>query len=132
MARGVQVPHRVLYRVPHLVLYLVPHLVLRGPSPSNGVSPQLLSFVAFVLEEAVHSCVRCSALYFFEFVSCSSFLFTLLLLVLLYSFLRDRVGVACWPKVVRAPPTLLFELTLLRGVTTYAAFTSMHCCVEAA
>ncbi|XP_034409066.1 CKLF-like MARVEL transmembrane domain-containing protein 6 [Cyclopterus lumpus] len=59
----------------------------------------LLSFVAFILEEMVHSCISCSTLYFFEFVSCSSFLFTLLLLVLLYTSLRGRVGISCWPQL---------------------------------
>ncbi|KAF3855579.1 hypothetical protein F7725_016302, partial [Dissostichus mawsoni] len=40
----------------------------------------MLSLVAFLLEEVVSSCLSCSALYFFEFVS---FLFTLLLLIFL-------------------------------------------------
>ncbi|XP_031733146.1 CKLF-like MARVEL transmembrane domain-containing protein 6 [Anarrhichthys ocellatus] len=59
----------------------------------------LLSFVAFILEEMVISCSSCSALYFFEFVSCSAFLFTLLLLILLYTSLNTRVGISCWPKL---------------------------------
>ncbi|XP_041798564.1 CKLF-like MARVEL transmembrane domain-containing protein 6 [Chelmon rostratus] len=63
------------------------------------VTEVLLSFVAFVLEEAVHSCVSCTALYFFEFVSCTAFLFTLLLLVLLTTTLHTRVGITCWPKL---------------------------------
>ncbi|KAG7999599.1 CKLF-like MARVEL transmembrane domain-containing protein 6 [Nibea albiflora] len=61
----------------------------------------LLSFVAFILEEVVNSCVQCSALYFFEFVSCTAFLFTLLLLVLLSTTLHTRVGITCWPSLVR-------------------------------
>ncbi|XP_070692201.1 CKLF-like MARVEL transmembrane domain-containing protein 6 [Pempheris klunzingeri] len=59
----------------------------------------LLSFVAFVLEEMVSSCTSCSALYFFEFVSCTAFLFTLLLLILLSTTLLDRVGISCWPTL---------------------------------
>ncbi|XP_029283503.1 LOW QUALITY PROTEIN: CKLF-like MARVEL transmembrane domain-containing protein 6 [Cottoperca gobio] len=59
----------------------------------------LLSFVAFILEEVVTSCVSCSALYFFEFVSCTAFLFTLLLLTLLSTALHTRVGVSCWPRL---------------------------------
>ncbi|XP_044062810.1 CKLF-like MARVEL transmembrane domain-containing protein 6 [Siniperca chuatsi] len=59
----------------------------------------LLSFVAFILEEVVHSCISCTALYFFEFVSCTAFLFTLLLLVLLSTTLHTRVGITCWPKL---------------------------------
>ncbi|XP_069581784.1 CKLF-like MARVEL transmembrane domain-containing protein 6, partial [Brachyistius frenatus] len=61
----------------------------------------LLSFLAFLLEEVVNSCISCSALYFFEFVSCTAFLFTLLLLILLATTLHDRVGVTCWPRLVR-------------------------------
>lgn len=59
----------------------------------------LLSFVAFVTEEVVTSCISCSPLYFFEFVSCTAFLFTLLLLILLASPLHQRVGITCWPML---------------------------------
>uniref|UniRef100_A0A8B9JEP5 CKLF-like MARVEL transmembrane domain containing 6 n=1 Tax=Astyanax mexicanus TaxID=7994 RepID=A0A8B9JEP5_ASTMX len=62
--------------------------------------PQLLSFVAFVLEEVVSNCTSCGPLYFFEFVSCTAFLFTLLLLVLLVTPLYLRVGITCWPQLV--------------------------------
>ncbi|KAF3855575.1 hypothetical protein F7725_016298 [Dissostichus mawsoni] len=48
----------------------------------------MLSLVAFLLEEVVSSCLSCSALYFFEFVS---FLFTLLLLIFLATLLHGRV-----------------------------------------
>lgn len=57
----------------------------------------LLSFAAFITEEVVNSCISCSALYFFEFVSCTAFLFTLLLLILLSTPLHTRVGISCWP-----------------------------------
>ncbi|XP_049324529.1 CKLF-like MARVEL transmembrane domain-containing protein 6 [Astyanax mexicanus] len=57
----------------------------------------LLSFVAFVLEEVVSNCTSCAPLYFFEFVSCTAFLFTLLLLILLVTPLYLRVGITCWP-----------------------------------
>ncbi|CAJ1061233.1 CKLF-like MARVEL transmembrane domain-containing protein 6 [Xyrichtys novacula] len=59
----------------------------------------LLSFLAFILEEVVNSCMSCTALYFFEFVSCTAFLFTLLLLILLSTSLHSRVGITCWPKL---------------------------------
>ncbi|XP_037309831.2 CKLF-like MARVEL transmembrane domain-containing protein 6 [Pungitius pungitius] len=59
----------------------------------------LLSFVAFVLEETVLRCLSCFALYFFEFVSCTAFLFTLLLLILLITTLKDQVGISCWPQL---------------------------------
>ncbi|XP_068180407.1 CKLF-like MARVEL transmembrane domain-containing protein 6 isoform X1 [Antennarius striatus] len=59
----------------------------------------LLSLVAFVLEELVQACSRCSALYLFEFVSCTTFIFTLALLVILATTLQTRVGGVCWPRV---------------------------------
>ncbi|XP_071325199.1 CKLF-like MARVEL transmembrane domain-containing protein 6 [Trachinotus anak] len=59
----------------------------------------LLSFVAFILEEVVSACDNCTALYFFEFVSCTAFLFTLLLLILLSTQLHSRVGIPCWPSL---------------------------------
>ncbi|XP_051577252.1 CKLF-like MARVEL transmembrane domain-containing protein 6 [Myxocyprinus asiaticus] len=59
----------------------------------------LLSFVAFVLEEVVSNCSSCGPLYFFEFVSCTAFFFTLLLLILLATTLHQRVGISCWPSV---------------------------------
>ncbi|XP_036414839.1 CKLF-like MARVEL transmembrane domain-containing protein 6 [Colossoma macropomum] len=59
----------------------------------------LLSFVAFVLEEVVNNCMSCAPLYFFEFVSCTAFLFTLLLLILLSTQLHTKVGITCWPHL---------------------------------
>ncbi|XP_035274549.1 CKLF-like MARVEL transmembrane domain-containing protein 6 [Anguilla anguilla] len=63
------------------------------------VAEVILSFLAFVLEEVVISCVSCSPLYFFEFVSCTAFLFTALLLILLSTVLHQKVGIDCWPAV---------------------------------
>lgn len=59
----------------------------------------LLSFVAFVMEEVVSNCSNCGPLYFFEFVSCTAFLFTLLLLILLATTLHQKVGINCWPNL---------------------------------
>lgn len=59
----------------------------------------LLSCVAFVVEEVVSNCSSCGPLYFFEFVSCTAFLFTLLLLVLLSTTLHERVGINSWPTL---------------------------------
>ncbi|XP_016147963.1 CKLF-like MARVEL transmembrane domain-containing protein 6 [Sinocyclocheilus grahami] len=59
----------------------------------------LLSFVAFVMEEVVSSCSQCGPLYFFEFVSCTALLFTLLLLILLATPLHQRVGINSWPTL---------------------------------
>lgn len=79
---------------------------------------QLLSFVAFILEEVVNTCVSCSALYFFEFVSCTAFLFTLLLLVLLSTTLHTRVGITGWRKVVRELAVVSFDHTDSYSITT--------------
>lgn len=59
----------------------------------------VFSFMAFLLEEVVSSCIGCFALYFFEFVSCTAFLFTMLLLVILATSLHTRVSVVCWPSL---------------------------------
>lgn len=59
----------------------------------------VFSFLAFVLEEVVASCENCHALYFFEFVSCSAFFLTLLLLIILTTSLREKVSRVNWPKV---------------------------------
>ncbi|XP_052002745.1 CKLF-like MARVEL transmembrane domain-containing protein 6 isoform X2 [Xyrauchen texanus] len=59
----------------------------------------LLSFVAFVMEEVVSNCSSCGPLYFFEFVSCTAFLFTFSLLILLATTLHQRVGISCWPTL---------------------------------
>lgn len=63
------------------------------------VVEMFLSFVTFLMEEIVSHCVSCGALYFFEFVSCTAFLFTLLLLILLATSLHQRVGINCWPTL---------------------------------
>ncbi|KAM7382805.1 hypothetical protein PAMP_002512 [Pampus punctatissimus] len=69
----------------------------------------LLSFLAFILEEVVNSCLSCTALYFFEFVSCTAFLFTLLLIVLLSTSLHTRVGITHWSRVVQDSEPLKFS-----------------------
>ncbi|XP_037639643.1 CKLF-like MARVEL transmembrane domain-containing protein 6 [Sebastes umbrosus] len=70
----------------------------------------LLSFVAFITEEVVNSCISCTALYFFEFVSCTAFLFTLLLLILLSTTLHTRVGISCWPSLDFGYTVFIFVL----------------------
>ncbi|XP_072910572.1 CKLF-like MARVEL transmembrane domain-containing protein 6 [Hemitrygon akajei] len=59
----------------------------------------VFSFLAFVLEEVVAICNICHALYFFEFVSCSAFFLTLLLLIILGTSLRQKVDRIDWKKV---------------------------------
>ncbi|VFV36631.1 cklf-like marvel transmembrane [Lynx pardinus] len=51
----------------------------------------LLSLLAFVCEEVVSQCTLCGGLYFFEFVSCSAFLLSLLILIVYCTPVYDRV-----------------------------------------
>ncbi|EGW04712.1 CKLF-like MARVEL transmembrane domain-containing protein 6, partial [Cricetulus griseus] len=51
----------------------------------------LLSLLAFICEEVVSQCTLCGGLYFFEFVSCSAFLLSLLLLIVYCTPVHDRV-----------------------------------------
>ncbi|XP_012883930.1 PREDICTED: CKLF-like MARVEL transmembrane domain-containing protein 6 [Dipodomys ordii] len=51
----------------------------------------LLSLLAFICEEVIPECTLCGGLYFFEFVSCSAFLLSLLLLIVHCTPLHDRV-----------------------------------------
>ncbi|KAM5279586.1 CKLF-like MARVEL transmembrane domain-containing protein 6 isoform 1-T1 [Ctenodactylus gundi] len=54
-------------------------------------SQLLLSLLAFICEEVVSTCTLCGGLYFFEFVSCSAFLLSLLLLAVYCTPVYDRV-----------------------------------------
>ncbi|XP_055457780.1 CKLF-like MARVEL transmembrane domain-containing protein 6 isoform X1 [Psammomys obesus] len=54
-------------------------------------SQLLLSLLAFICEEVVTECGLCGGLYFFEFVSCSAFLLSLLLLIVYCTPVHDRV-----------------------------------------
>ncbi|KAK2902724.1 hypothetical protein Q8A67_007437 [Cirrhinus molitorella] len=76
----------------------------------------LLSFVAFVMEEVVSNCSECGPLYFFEFVSCTAFLFTLLLLILLATTLHQRVGINSWPTLDFGYTTTMAILFLLASI----------------
>ncbi|KAF3827067.1 CKLF-like MARVEL transmembrane domain-containing protein 6 [Mirounga angustirostris] len=51
----------------------------------------LLSLLAFVCEEVVSQCTLCGGLYFFEFVSCSAFLLSLLILIVYCTPVYDQV-----------------------------------------
>ncbi|XP_036818085.1 CKLF-like MARVEL transmembrane domain-containing protein 6 [Oncorhynchus tshawytscha] len=76
----------------------------------------LLSFVAFILEEVVTNCMSCSPLYFFEFVSCTAFLFTALLLILLATTLHKRVGISCWPSLDFVYTALMAAFFLIASI----------------
>ncbi|KAM9782559.1 CKLF-like MARVEL transmembrane domain-containing protein 6 [Neosynchiropus ocellatus] len=94
--------------------FLLPNDYLNWTRAAIKAAQVVLSLVAFILEETVTSCIKCGPLYFFEFVSCSALLFTLLLLTLLSTALHRKVGVSCWPQldfVYTALTTLLFFIS---------------------
>ncbi|XP_043922577.1 CKLF-like MARVEL transmembrane domain-containing protein 6 [Protopterus annectens] len=80
----------------------------------------LLSFVAFILEEIVPECIICGGLYFFEFVSCSAFLLSLILLVLLCTSLFNKVKLGNW-KLVDFLSVAIVGLLFLAASIAYAA-----------
>ncbi|XP_061633020.1 CKLF-like MARVEL transmembrane domain-containing protein 6 [Phyllopteryx taeniolatus] len=84
---------------PNAACFLVPSQYLDKVRFFVKILEVLLSLVAFILEEVVSVCINCVALEFFEFVSCTSFLFTTLLLVLLSTTLHQRVGITSWSRL---------------------------------
>ncbi|NXY31297.1 CKLF6 protein, partial [Pomatorhinus ruficollis] len=52
----------------------------------------IFSFVAVLCEEIVDNCINCSGLYFFEFISCSAFLLSLLILCVYCTDLYESLG----------------------------------------
>ncbi|NWV24830.1 CKLF6 protein, partial [Origma solitaria] len=65
---------------------------LRGWRLPVKVIQAILSFVAVVCEEIVEDCSNCSGLYFFEFISCSAFLLSLLILFVYCTDVYESVG----------------------------------------
>ncbi|XP_032716932.1 CKLF-like MARVEL transmembrane domain-containing protein 6 [Lontra canadensis] len=82
----------------------------------------LLSLLAFICEEVVSQCTLCGGLYFFEFVSCSAFLLSLLILIVYCTPVYDQVDT---PKVKQSD----FYLTAGTGFVFLLAsiiFVSTH------
>ncbi|NWY29225.1 CKLF6 protein, partial [Pheucticus melanocephalus] len=65
---------------------------LRGWRLPVKLVQTIFSLVAVVCEELVEECYNCSALYFFEFVSCSAFLLSLLILYVHCTDLYESLG----------------------------------------
>ncbi|XP_049622399.1 CKLF-like MARVEL transmembrane domain-containing protein 6 [Suncus etruscus] len=65
----------------------------RLPRPRRALklAALVLSLLAFICEEVVSQCTMCGGLYFFEFVSCSAFLLSLLILVVYCTSVYDKV-----------------------------------------
>lgn len=57
--------------------------------------------MAVVCEEVVDDCIYCSGLYFFEFISCSAFLLSLLILCVYCTDLYESLGKEKVQKLVR-------------------------------
>ncbi|XP_008300192.1 CKLF-like MARVEL transmembrane domain-containing protein 6 [Stegastes partitus] len=95
---------------------LVPSEHLDKPRFILKVLEVLLSCVAFALEETVSSCISCSPLYFFEFVSCTAFLFTLLLLILLATPLHQKATISCWPTLDFCYSALIAALLFISSI----------------
>ncbi|XP_028836292.1 CKLF-like MARVEL transmembrane domain-containing protein 6 [Denticeps clupeoides] len=93
--------------------FIVPSEYLDTTRFGVKIAEVILSFVAFVLEETVTVCYACEALYFFEFISCTAFLFTILLLVLLSSFLHKKVGIDSWGIVDLVYTAVVFVTFLI-------------------
>lgn len=96
--------------------FLVPSGVLDWSRFFIKIAEVLLSLVAFVQEEVINVCISCGPLYFFEFVSCTAFLFTLLLLVLLSTPLHQRVGITCWTTLDFCYTAAIFVLFVLSSI----------------
>ncbi|KFQ98175.1 CKLF-like MARVEL transmembrane domain-containing protein 6, partial [Nipponia nippon] len=52
----------------------------------------ILSLLAVICEEIVEDCIKCGGLYFFEFVSCSAFLLSLLILCVYCTGAYETLG----------------------------------------
>ncbi|NXF34214.1 CKLF6 protein, partial [Nyctibius bracteatus] len=52
----------------------------------------ILSLLAVICEEIVEDCIKCGGLYFFEFISCSAFLLSLLILCVYCTAVYETLG----------------------------------------
>lgn len=62
--------------------------------------PQLLALIAFICIETIMECSPCEGLYFFEFVSCSAFVVTGVLLIMFSLNLHMRIPQINWNLTV--------------------------------
>ncbi|XP_010292674.1 PREDICTED: CKLF-like MARVEL transmembrane domain-containing protein 6 [Phaethon lepturus] len=64
-----------------------------GSETSSGKAQlTILSLLAVICEEIVEDCIKCGGLYFFEFMSCSAFLFSLLILCVYCTDVYETFG----------------------------------------
>ncbi|KAM9308158.1 CKLF-like MARVEL transmembrane domain-containing protein 6 [Gastrophryne carolinensis] len=90
------------------------------PTPNQlGIEGQdwyaiLFSFVAFICEEVIYQCETCWGLYVFEFVSCSAFFLTLIIIIVYVTKLQEKINLDSFRKID-------FYITLLTGVVFFLA-----------
>ncbi|NXP52390.1 CKLF6 protein, partial [Heliornis fulica] len=65
---------------------------LRGWRLPTKVLQAILSLLAVICEEMVENCTKCSGLYFFEFISCSAFLLSILILFMYCTEVYEKFG----------------------------------------
>ncbi|XP_075349324.1 CKLF-like MARVEL transmembrane domain-containing protein 6 [Mycteria americana] len=65
---------------------------LRGWRLPTKALQAILSLLAVICEEIVEDCIKCGGLYFFEFTSCSAFLFSLLILCVYCTDVYETFG----------------------------------------
>ncbi|KAM6314968.1 CKLF-like MARVEL transmembrane domain-containing protein 6 [Aegotheles albertisi] len=65
---------------------------LRGWRLPTKALQAILSLLAVICEEIVVDCIKCGGLYFFEFMSCSTFLLSLLILCVYCTDVYERIG----------------------------------------
>ncbi|NXJ00595.1 CKLF6 protein, partial [Psophia crepitans] len=65
---------------------------LRGWRLPTKALQAIVSLLAVICEEVVENCIKCSGLYFFEFVSCSAFLLSLLILCVYCTHVYEKFG----------------------------------------
>ncbi|XP_061885736.1 CKLF-like MARVEL transmembrane domain-containing protein 6 [Entelurus aequoreus] len=80
----------------------------------------LMSLVAFILEELVYTCVQCTPLEFFEFVSFAAFLFTLALVIVLSTKLHTKL-IPSWVSKMDFVYTSAMALLFLLASIVFAA-----------
>ncbi|NXR64420.1 CKLF6 protein, partial [Rhadina sibilatrix] len=82
--REAKAPRRCPFRctLRHLQRWQLPAKVVQA----------IFSFMAVLCEEIVDDCITCGGLYFFEFISCSAFLLSLLILCVHCTDLYESLG----------------------------------------
>nr|KAF6318338.1 CKLF like MARVEL transmembrane domain containing 4 [Pipistrellus kuhlii] len=71
-------------------------MISGASSPYQPTTEPILALIAFICIETIMECSPCEGLYFFEFVSCSAFVVTGVLLILFSLNLHMRIPQINW------------------------------------